>query len=127
MENKYDILFVGAGLHNAVMARLATNDGYKCCVVEKRPHIAGNIYDENVDGIMVHTYGPHVFHTSDDDVWNFVNKYTKFNDFTFNIIANYNGEIYNLPFNMNTFNKMWGVTNPEDAKQIIENQRKISV
>lgn len=121
---KYNILFVGAGLHNAVFASLATDAGLKCCVIEKRTHIGGNIYDEKVNGINVHLFGSHIFHTSDDEVWEFVNKYAKFNNFINMPIANYNGEIYNLPFNMNTFSKMWNISTPQEAKDIIESQKK---
>jgi UDP-galactopyranose mutase len=120
---KYDILFIGAGLHNAVFARLATDMGYKCLVIEKRDHIGGNIYDKEINGIKVHMFGPHIFHTSDADVWNFVNKYVTFNNYVNMPIANYNGEIYNLPFNMNTFSKMWGISTPKEAMDIIESQK----
>lgn len=124
MTEKYDILLIGSGLHNAVFARLALDKGYRCLCVEKRNHIGGNIYDKYVDDINVHVYGAHIFHTSDDEVWNFVNKYTSFNNYINSPIANYNGEIYNLPFNMNTFHQMWNdVITPDDAKKKIDSQR----
>lgn len=119
----YDILFVGAGLHNAVFACLASEAGLRCCIIEKREHIGGNVYDEYVNGINVHVFGPHIFHTSDNEVWEFVNKYASFNNFVNMSIANYNGEIYNLPFNMNTFSKMWGISTPQEAIDIIEKQK----
>ena len=124
MNKKYDIILVGSGLHNAVFARLATNIGLKCLVVEKRHHIGGNCYDERVDGINVHMYGPHIFHTNYDDVWRFLNMYTTFNNYVNQPIAKYNDEIYNLPFNMNTFHQIWNwVTTPEHAKMMIENTK----
>lgn len=121
-----DYLLVGAGLFNATLARLIkkNNKDAKVLVVEKRPHIAGNIYDEKVEGITVHKYGAHIFHTNDLEVWKFVNEVTDFNRFTNSPIANYNGEIYNLPFNMNTFVRMWGISTIQEAKEIIANQRK---
>ena len=124
MNKQYDILFVGSGLHNAVFARLATDMGYKCLVIEKRNHIGGNIYDKKIDGINVHMYGAHIFHTSDDEVWNFVNQYTTFNNYINSPIANYNGELYNLPFNMNTFHQIWNdVITPEQAMVRINEQK----
>lgn len=123
-NKKYDILFVGSGLHNAVFARLACDMGLKCLVIENRLHLGGNIYDEKIDGINVHKYGAHIFHTSDEDVWNFVNKYVKFNNYINSPIANYMGEIYNLPFNMNTFHQMWkDVITPTDAEERINSQK----
>ena len=123
MENKYDILLVGSGLHNAVFARLATDAGYKCLVIEKRKEIGGNVHDFNWDGINVHKYGAHIFHTSDEDVWRFVNKYTSFNNYINSPIANYKSEIYNLPFNMNTFHQMWNdVITPKQAQRKINEQ-----
>lgn len=119
---KYDYLIVGCGLFGVVFAREMTNAGKKCLIIDKRNHIAGNVYTENVEGINVHKYGPHIFHTSDKNIWEYVNKYIQFNNFRYEPIANYNGELYNLPFNMNTFNKMWGVTSPEEAKLKIESQ-----
>ncbi len=119
----YDYLIVGAGLYGAVFAREMTDRGYKCLVVEKREHIAGNIYTEQTEGINVHKYGAHIFHTSNRRVWDYVNRFAEFNRYTNSPIANYNGEIYCLPFNMNTFNKMWGVITPEQARQKIEEQK----
>lgn len=108
---------VGSGLHNAVFTRLAVDNGYDCLVIEKRDHIGGNCYDKFIDGINVHMYGPHIFHTNDKEVWNFLNMYTTFNNFINQPIANWMGEIYNLPFNMNTFHQMWNwVITPDDAK-----------
>lgn len=122
----YDYCLVGAGLFNATLARLIKkkNKDAKILVVEKRKHIAGNIYDEKIENINVHKYGAHIFHTSDMEVWKFINEVTDFNRFTNSPIANYNGEIYNLPFNMNTFVRMWGITTVDEAKEIIANQRK---
>lgn len=122
----YDYCLVGAGLFNATLARLIkkNNKDAKVIVVEKRNHIAGNIYDEKIENINVHKYGAHIFHTSDIEVWKFINEVTDFNRFTNSPIANYKGEIYNLPFNMNTFVRMWGITTVDEAKEIIKNQRK---
>lgn len=122
----YDYCLVGAGLFNATLASLIkkNNKNAKVLVVEKRDHIAGNIYDEKIEGITVHKYGAHIFHTSDMEVWKFVNEFTDFNRFTNSPIANYKNEIYNLPFNMNTFVKMWGISTIDEAKEIISNQRK---
>lgn len=119
---KYDYLIVGAGLFGSVFAREMTDYGKKCLVIDKRPHIAGNIYCETVEGINVHKYGAHIFHTNDDKVWNYVNRFAEFNDFINSPIANYKGEMYNLPFNMNTFHQLWGVTTAEEAKAKIESQ-----
>ena len=119
----YDYLIVGAGLYGATFAQKMTEKGKKCLVIDKREHIAGNIYTKNVEGIDVHVYGAHIFHTSNEEVWNYVNRFERFNRFTNTPIANYNGEIYNLPFNMNTFNKMWGVITPAEAMAKIEEQR----
>jgi UDP-galactopyranose mutase len=124
MEN-YDYLIIGAGLYGAVFAHEATKKGKKCLVIDKRNHIGGNIYCESVEGINVHKYGAHIFHTSDEEVWKYVNDFVVFNRFTNSPIANYKGEIYNLPFNMNTFNKLWGVITPEEAMKKIEDQRSI--
>ena len=121
---KYDYLIVGAGLYGAVIAEQMAKAGKKCLVIDRRPHIAGNVYSEDVEGIQVHKYGPHVFHTNDKAVWDYVNQFAHFNRFTLGTIANYHGEIYSLPFNMYTFNKMWGVTTPEEATQKIEEQRR---
>lgn len=120
----YDYLIVGAGLYGAVFAREAVNAGKSVLVIDKRPHIAGNVYTENVEGINVHTYGAHIFHTNNKKVWEYVNKYATFNRFTNSPVANYKGELYSLPFNMYTFNKMWGVVTPEEAAEMIEKQRK---
>lgn len=121
---KYDYLFVGAGLYSAVFAYLATKSGKKCLVVEKRDHIGGNVYCENIEGIQVHKYGAHIFHTSNRQVWKFVTNLVAFNRFTNSPIANYKGEIYNMPFNMNTFSRMWNISTPAEAKAIIEKQRQ---
>jgi len=120
---KYDYLIVGSGLFGAVFARQATDRGKRCLVIEKRNHIGGNLYCSNINGINVHVYGAHIFHTSNRTVWEYVNKYVEFNRFTNSPIANYKGEIYNLPFNMNTFSRMWGVITPEEAKKKIAEQR----
>ena len=123
MERHYDYLLVGAGLYNGVFAYFAQKAGKSCLVVEKRGHLGGNVYCEDMEGIHVHKYGAHIFHTSDRRVWNFVNSLCEFNRYTNSPIANYHGEIYNMPFNMNTFNKMWGVVTPEEARKKIESQR----
>ena len=123
MERHYDYLLVGAGLYNGVFAYFAGKAGKSCLVVEKRGHLGGNVYCEDMEGIHVHKYGAHIFHTSDRRVWNFVNSLCEFNRYTNSPIANYHGEIYNMPFNMNTFNKMWGVVTPEEARKKIESQR----
>ena len=122
----FDYCLVGAGLFNATLARLIkkNNKDAKIVVVEKRNHIAGNIYDEKIENINVHKYGAHIFHTSDMEVWKFVNEVSDFNRFTNSPIANYMGEIYNLPFNMNTFVRMWGISTVDEAKEIINNQRR---
>ena len=122
---RYDYLIVGAGLYGAVFAHEATRRGKSCLVIDKRNHVGGNVYCENKDGINIHTYGAHIFHTSDDEIWKYVNNFVEFNRFTNSPIANYKGELYNLPFNMNTFNKLWGVITPEEAKNKIEEQRKV--
>jgi UDP-galactopyranose mutase len=121
---KYDYLIVGAGLFGAVFAHEAVKTGKTVLVVDKRPHIAGNVYTEDVEGIHVHKYGAHIFHTNNRTVWNYVNQFAEFNRFTNSPIANYHGELYSLPFNMYTFNKMWGVVTPEEAAAKIEGQRK---
>ncbi len=120
---KYDYLIVGSGLFGATFAHEAMKHGKTCLVVEKRDHIGGNIYCEEADGVMVHRYGAHIFHTSDRRVWDYVNALTPCNRYTNSPIANYKGEIYNLPFNMNTFHQMWGVNTPAEAKAQIEKQR----
>lgn len=121
---KYDYLVVGCGLYGAVFARQAKDKGKKVLIIEKRNHIAGNIYTEKIEGINVHKYGPHIFHTNNEDVWNYVNKFIKFNRFTFSPIAIYKDDIYPLPFNMFTFNKIWGCITPKEAKKIIDKQKK---
>ena len=121
---KYDYLVVGSGLYGAVFAREATDRGKKVLVVDKRPNVAGNIYTETVEGIHVHKYGAHIFHTNDTKVWNYITRFAEFNRFTNSPVANYRGELYSLPFNMYTFNKMWGVVTPEEAAAKIEQQRK---
>lgn len=120
----YDYLVVGAGLFGAVFARQAADKGYSVLVVDKRAHIAGNVYCETMEGIQVHKYGAHIFHTNDDRVWNYVNRFARFNRFTNSPVANYKGELYSLPFNMYTFNRMWGVTTPQEAMDQVEAQRK---
>ena len=120
----YDYLIVGAGLYGAVMARQAMDAGKSVLVVDKRPHIGGNVYTEEVEGIHVHRYGAHIFHTNDRRVWDYVNRFAEFNRFTNAPVANYHGELYSLPFNMYTFNRMWGVTTPAEAAAKIEEQRK---
>jgi UDP-galactopyranose mutase len=122
---KYDFLIVGAGLYGAVFARLATDAGKKCLVIEKRNHPGGNIYCENIDGINVHKYGAHIFHTSNEEVWEFVNRYVRFNRYTNCPVAKApDGKMYNLPFNMNTFCKLWGVETPVEAEAKLEEQRR---
>ena len=120
----YDYLIVGAGLYGAVFAREAAEAGKKVLVIDKRPNIAGNVYTEDVEGIKVHVYGAHIFHTNNREVWDYVNRFAVFNRFTNSPVANYNGELYSLPFNMYTFNKMWGVVTPEEAAAKIAEQRK---
>ena len=123
MAKAYDYLIVGAGLFGAVFAHEAAKAGRKCLVIDKRDHIAGNIYTEEVEGIHVHRYGAHIFHTNNKPVWDYVNSFAVFNRYTNSPVANYHGELYNLPFNMNTFNKMWGVVTPAEAAAKIEEQR----
>ncbi|QIU97432.1 UDP-galactopyranose mutase [Bacteroides faecium] len=120
---EYDYLVVGAGLFGAVFARQAVDAGKRCLVVDKRNHIGGNIYCEVVDGIHVHQYGAHIFHTDNKEIWDYVNHFVSFNRYTNSPLANYKGTLYNLPFNMNTFNKLWGVNTPQEAKAKIEEQR----
>ena len=119
---KYDYLIVGAGLYGAVFAYEAKKAGKTCLVVEKRDHIAGNIYTEDVNGIRVHKYGAHIFHTSDKRIWEYVNQFAEFNNYINSPVARYKDELYNLPFNMNTFSKMWGITTPKEAQEIIASQ-----
>ena len=118
----YDYLIVGAGLFGSVFAEQASIKGYKCLVVDKRPHIGGNCYTENIEDINVHKYGAHIFRTSDVEIWNYIQEFAEFNNFINSPIANFRGEIYNLPFNMNTFSKMWNISTPTEAKEIIEQQ-----
>ena len=118
----YDYLIVGAGLFGSVFAYEAGKKGKSCLVVEKRDHIGGNIYTEEVEGINVHKYGAHIFHTSDKRIWQYMQQFAEFNRYTNSPVANYKGEIYNLPFNMNTFNKLWGVVTPNEAKDKIQKQ-----
>jgi UDP-galactopyranose mutase len=120
---KYDYLMVGSGLFGSVFAHLANKAGYSCLVIDKRKHSGGNVFCENVDGINVHKYGAHIFHTNDLEIWNFVNSFVPFNRYTHSVVAKNNGKIYNLPFNMNTFYQLWGVTEPQKAKEIIEKQQ----
>ena len=122
--SNYDYLIVGAGLYGAIFARELTDAGKKVLVIDKRDHIAGNIYTESVEGINVHIYGAHIFHTNDKRAWEYVNRFAEFNRYTNSPVANYNGELYSLPFNMYTFNKMWGVVTPDEAAAKIEEQRK---
>ena len=121
---KYDYLIVGSGLYGAVFAREAADRGKKVLVIDKRPNVAGNIYTEQMEGIHVHKYGAHIFHTNNTKVWKYITRFAEFNRFTNSPVANYRGELYSLPFNMYTFNKMWGVVTPEEAAAKIEEQRK---
>lgn len=124
MMKKYDFLVVGSGLYGATFACLANRQGKKCLVIDKRTHLGGNIYCETVEGINVHKYGAHIFHTSNKQIWNFVNSIVEFNRYTNSPVANFKGKLYNLPFNMNTFYQMWGVTTPEQASRKIEEQKR---
>ncbi len=119
---QYDYLIVGSGLYGATFAYFAKQAGKRCLVIDKREHRGGNVFCENVEGINVHKYGAHIFHTSNKEVWDFVNRFVPFNRYTNSPVANYKGELYNLPFNMNTFNRMWGVITPQEAKAIIDEQ-----
>ncbi len=121
---KYDYLVVGSGLFGATFAYEANKKGKKCLVIDKRPNVAGNIYTENRAGINVHKYGAHIFHTSNKEVWDYVNQFTEFNRYTNSPVAVYKGELYNMPFNMNTFNKLWGVITPDEAKRKIEEEKE---
>lgn len=120
----YDYLIIGSGLFGSVFARQAADAGKKVIVIDKRPNIAGNVYTEKVEGINFHKYGAHIFHTNNTEVWNYVNRFATFNRFTNSPVANYKGQLYSLPFNMYTFNKMWGVVTPEEAAAKIEEQKK---
>ena len=124
---KYDYLIVGSGLFGATFAYKARKAGKRCLVIDKREHLGGNVFCENIEGVNVHKYGAHIFHTSNKEVWDFVNAIVPFNRYTNSPIANYKGELYNLPFNMNTFNRLWGVRTPEEAKRKIEEQRAEAV
>ncbi len=121
---KYDYLIVGAGLFGSIFAYEAQRKGKKCIVIDKRDHIGGNIYTKNIEGINVHQYGAHIFHTSNNEVWSYINQFTEFNRYTNSPIAIYKNELYNMPFNMNTFNKLWGVITPKEAKDKIEEEKK---
>ena len=124
MKKRFDYLIVGSGLYGATFAYKAKQAGKKCLVIDKRTHAGGNVYCENVEGINVHKYGAHIFHTNNRQVWNFVNSIVEFNRYTNSPVANYKGKLYSLPFNMNTFYQMWGVTTPQEARIKIEEQRK---
>ena len=126
-DKKYDYLIVGSGLFGATFAHLAHKQGKRCLVIDKRPHLGGNVYCENIEGINVHKYGAHIFHTSNKRVWDFVNSIVEFNRYTNSPVANYQGKLYNLPFNMNTFYQMWGVTTPEEAQAKIDEQKQEAV
>jgi len=118
----YDYLIVGAGFYGSICAHELTKQGHKVCVIDSRNHIGGNCHTENKDGISIHTYGPHVFHTSNEEVWKWINQFVEFNNFSLRIVANYKGEIYALPFNMWTFNKLWNVVTPKEVQEIIKSQ-----
>ena len=118
----YDFLVVGAGLYGTVFAQQMKELGKSCLVIDRREHIGGNIYSKEIEGIQVHQYGPHIFHTDSEEVWTYVNRFTKFNHFIYSPIANFHGELYNLPFNMNTFVQMWGINTPKEAQEIISGQ-----
>ncbi len=120
----YDYLIVGAGLFGAAFARQMTDAGKRVLVMDRRDHIGGNVYTEEVEGIQVHRYGAHIFHTNDKTVWDYVNRFAEFNRYTNSPVANYRGELYSLPFNMYTFNKMWGVVTPQEAQAKIQAQRE---
>lgn len=121
---KYDYLIVGTGLFGSIFAYEARKRGKRCLAIDKRNHIGGNIYTKNVEGINVHQYGAHIFHTSNNEVWNYINQFAEFNRYTNSPVAIYKNELYNMPFNMNTFNKLWGVTTPKEAKNKIEEEKK---
>ncbi|MBR4541716.1 MAG: NAD(P)-binding protein, partial [Lachnospiraceae bacterium] len=122
MGKAYDYLIVGAGLYGAVAAYELKKKGFKCLVIDKRSHIGGNIYTENADGINIHKYGAHIFHTSDKEIWDYVNQFASFNNFINSPVARFHNELYNLPFNMNTFSRLWGITTPAEAKAKIKEQ-----
>ena len=122
LQMKYDYLIVGTGLFGAIFAYEAKQKEKKCLVIDKRSHVAGNLYTETIEGINVHKYGAHIFHTSNKRVWDYINQFAEFNRYTNSPIAKYKDEVYNLPFNMNTFSKLWGVFTPEEAKQKMEQE-----
>jgi UDP-galactopyranose mutase len=122
-EVKYDYVIIGSGFFGSICARELTDKGYKCLVIEKRKHIGGNCYTEKVENINVHKYGAHIFHTSNKEVWEYVNRFVEFNSYRHHVVANYKNEMYSLPFNMFTFNKLWNINTPKEAKDIIEQQR----
>lgn len=124
---KHDYLIVGSGLFGAMFAHLVKKQGKRCLVIDKRPHLGGNVYCENIEGINVHKYGAHIFHTNNKEVWDFANSIVEFNRYTNSPVANFKGKLYNLPFNMNTFYQMWGVTTPEEAQAKIDEQKAESV
>jgi UDP-galactopyranose mutase len=119
----YDYLIVGCGLFGATFSRIATDSSKRCLIIDKRNHIGGNVYSENIDGIEVHKYGPHIFHTNDEDIWNFVNRFAEFNNYIHTPKAIAKGKVYSLPFNMHTFNEIWGCVTPQRAKEIIDSQK----
>jgi UDP-galactopyranose mutase len=121
----YDFVIVGSGLFGSICAHELTKIGYKCLVIEKRNHIGGNCYTEKIEGIDVHKYGAHIFHTSNKETWEYINKFAEFNNYKHHVLANFDGELYSLPFNMFTFNKLWGTNTPDEAKKIIESQKII--
>jgi UDP-galactopyranose mutase len=120
----YDFLIAGSGLFGSVFAQKAVEAGKKCLVLERRSHVGGNVYTEEIEDIQVHMYGPHIFHTSNPEIWEYANRFAAFNNFINSPLANYKGRIFNLPFNMNTFNRMWGVTSPAEAREMIERGRR---
>jgi len=122
MIKEYDYLIVGSGLFGSVFAHEATKRGKKCLLIDKRSHTGGNVFCENIEGINVHQYGAHIFHTNDKQIWDYVNSFVEFNRYTNSPMANYKGQLYNLPFNMNTFYQLWGVKTPEEAKEKIQSQ-----
>ena len=127
MNSHYDYLIVGAGLYGATFAYKAKQTGKRCLVIDSRPQLGGNLYCEEIGGIQVHRYGPHIFHTNNPQVWQFVNKIVPFNRYTNSPLANYQGRLYNLPFNMNTFYQMWGVLTPAEAMAKLDEQRRDAV
>ena len=121
---EYDYLIVGSGLFGAVFAHEMTKHGKKCLILEKRSHIAGNVYTREIESIQVHEYGAHIFHTSNKKIWDYVNNFAEFNRYTNSPLANYKGKLYNLPFNMNTFYQLWGVKTPQEAQNKIDEQKQ---